>query len=52
VTPAPRFGIVLLFNLPWLLTPLAMIARMWRDHPFTEPAPEPASASAPAEAAA
>jgi len=54
VTPAPRFGIVLLFNLPWLLTPLAMIARMWRDHPFTESAPEPASpsASAPAEAAA
>jgi hypothetical protein len=40
---------VLLFNLPWLLTPLAMIARMWRDHPFTEPAPvaaEPETAAA------
>jgi hypothetical protein len=46
VSAAPRFGIVVLFNLPWLLTPLAMIARMWRDHPFTEPAPAPAPSPA------
>jgi hypothetical protein len=34
----PRFGIVLLANAAWLLVPLAMIWRMRRDHPFTEPA--------------
>ncbi|KAH3757418.1 integral membrane protein [Pelomyxa schiedti] len=32
-TPAPLF--VLGLNLPWLLTPLVMIVRMWNDHPFT-----------------
>jgi hypothetical protein len=34
-TPTPNFGFVLLVNLPWLLTPLLMIARMWRDRPFS-----------------
>jgi len=35
----PHFGFVLLLNLPWLALPLATIARMRREHPFTEPAP-------------
>jgi hypothetical protein len=35
VTPTPHFGFVLLVNLPWLLTPLAMILRMRRDQPFS-----------------
>lgn len=32
----PAVGIVVLANLPWLLMPLATIARMWREHPFTD----------------
>jgi EXPERA (EXPanded EBP superfamily) len=33
---SPEFPIVLLFNLPWLVFPLYIIYRMWRDsHPFT-----------------
>ncbi|HKS70617.1 MAG TPA: emopamil-binding family protein [Ktedonobacterales bacterium] len=33
----PQFGMVLAANLPWLLLPLAVIARMARaEHPFTE----------------
>ena len=39
VTPAPNFGFVALLNVPWLTFPLLMILRMWRDHPFTRPAP-------------
>ncbi len=35
VTPAPNFGFVFLLNLPWLTFPLLMIARMWRDLPFS-----------------
>jgi len=43
VHASPRFGIVLTANLPWLLLPLAVVARMSRSpHPFTEPAQEPA----------
>ncbi|HEX6797088.1 MAG TPA: emopamil-binding family protein [Ktedonobacterales bacterium] len=35
----PQFGMVLAANLPWLLLPLAVIARMARsEHPFTEAA--------------
>ena len=34
VTPAPDFGIVALFNLPWLVFPFLMMLRMRRDHPF------------------
>lgn len=35
-TPAP--AAVLLANAGWLLMPLAVVARMWRDHPFTRAA--------------
>jgi EXPERA (EXPanded EBP superfamily) len=34
----PHFGVVLALNAPWLLFPLAMIWRMRRPYPFTEPA--------------
>lgn len=40
---APHFGFVLLLNLPWLALPAATIARMAREHPFTEPALAPAA---------
>ena len=33
----PHWGMVLAANLPWLLFPLAMLVRMRREHPFTEP---------------
>jgi hypothetical protein len=39
VTPTPNFPLVLALNLPWLLLPLAVIARMWRDRPFGTQAP-------------
>ena len=40
----PQFGMVLAANLPWLLLPLAVIARMARsEHPFTEAATEDTS---------
>jgi hypothetical protein len=32
--PAPSPGLVLAANLPWLLFPLAVIARMRREDPF------------------
>lgn len=32
---SPRLGIVLLANAPWFLFPFFIVARMWRDHPFT-----------------
>ena len=35
-TPAPF--IVGLANLPWLVFPFVVAARVWRDHPFTEAA--------------
>jgi hypothetical protein len=44
---APRFGFVLALNAPWLLMPLATIWRIRRDHPFTQPAAEPADHTAP-----
>ncbi len=31
----PHLGIVALLNLPWLLMPILLTARMWKDHPFT-----------------
>jgi EXPERA (EXPanded EBP superfamily) len=51
VTPAPNFTLVVGFNLPWLLLPLAVIWRMRRDHPFSRPVAAPAAepASAPPE---
>ena len=33
---SPHLGIVAALNLPWLLLPLALTARMWRDHPFSQ----------------
>ncbi len=39
----PARGLVLLANAPWLLVPMALIARMWNaEHPFTEPVGQPA----------
>ena len=35
-TPAPL--VVVLANSGWFLVPLATVARMWREHPFTRPA--------------
>ncbi|MGH9391043.1 MAG: EXPERA domain-containing protein, partial [Vicinamibacteria bacterium] len=29
--------VVVLANAGWVLMPLALVARMWRDHPFTRP---------------
>jgi len=43
VTPAPNFGLVLLANLSWLMVPLLMIVRMWRDRPFERATPAPAA---------
>ena len=38
----PARGLVLLANLPWLLVPTGLIARMWRsEHPFTRPGSAP-----------
>jgi hypothetical protein len=34
---SPRLAVVLLLNAPWLLLPLFLIARMWKEHPFTVP---------------
>jgi hypothetical protein len=44
VTPAPNFGLVVAFNLSWLLFPLLMILRMRKDHPFTRAVPAAADA--------
>jgi hypothetical protein len=35
VTPAKNLAFVLAVNVPWLLMPFAMMARLRRDHPFT-----------------
>ena len=44
VHATPRWGAVLAANLPWLLVPAAVVARMARSaHPFTEAATEPAT---------
>ena len=32
----PERLMVILANLPWLVSPALMIWRMWKDHPFTE----------------
>lgn len=37
VTPAPNLAIVAALNLPWLLMPFAMMLRMRREHPFSQP---------------
>jgi emopamil binding protein len=34
---SPRPGVVFAANLPWLLTPVLVVARMaWREHPFAK----------------
>ena len=33
----PRLAMVLAANAPWLLVPIALIARMWRERPFSRP---------------
>ena len=38
VHKTPHFGFVLALNLPWLLLPFAVIARLARAHPFTRTA--------------
>ncbi len=39
---SPRFGMLLAANLPWLLLPVAMLARLARSaHPFSRPAGMP-----------
>ena len=35
---SPQLGIVFALNLPWLLIPLALTARMWKAHPFSQAA--------------
>jgi hypothetical protein len=38
---SPQLPVVLALNLPWLLVPALLIARMWRaEHPFTRLVPE------------
>jgi hypothetical protein len=32
---SPRLGVVLLANAPWFLFPFLIVARMWRENPFT-----------------
>ena len=46
VTPAPQFGMVLAANAMWLIMPVAVVARLWRDHPFTRTAAPPAMVAA------
>ena len=44
----PYFSLVLLFNLPWLVFPIIIIARMWRaEHPFTREGASPMAVDAP-----
>jgi hypothetical protein len=32
----PHLPLVLGLNLPWLLVPLLLTARLWNEHPFSE----------------
>jgi hypothetical protein len=32
---SPHLPIVIALNLPWLLLPIALTARLWKEHPFT-----------------
>jgi len=32
---SPHLGIVLALNLPWLLLPILLTIRLWKEHPFT-----------------
>lgn len=42
----PARGIVLFVNAPWLLMPIATVARVWTSHPFTRAAAQPGIAAA------
>ena len=42
----PHLAIVTALNLPWLLLPLLLTARLWKEHPFTRPVSEVAATSA------
>ncbi|HEX2346937.1 MAG TPA: emopamil-binding family protein [Ktedonobacterales bacterium] len=47
----PHFPIVLLLNLPWIIFPALIIARMWRsEHPFTRAAVEESAPDAATQA--
>jgi hypothetical protein len=50
----PHLPLVAALNAPWLIFPMIIIARMWREHPFTrvERAPSLDLAAAAAEASA
>ncbi len=50
----PHFPVVLLLNLPWIIVPALIIARMWRsEHPFSRMAPDAqAAVAAPARGGA
>jgi hypothetical protein len=39
VHATPRPGIVVMANAAWMVVPVIVAWRMWREHPFTEPAP-------------
>ena len=41
----PHLAIVTALNLPWLLLPLLLTARLWKEHPFTRPTSEVAATS-------
>jgi hypothetical protein len=36
----PHLPLVLALNLPWLLTPIFLTLRLWREHPFTSNVPQ------------
>ncbi len=51
---SPHLPVVLALNLPWLLLPILLTARLWQEHPFTEVAgriensiPQPVQAGLP-----
>ena len=37
---SPHLPVVLALNLPWLLMPILLTIRLWREHPFTSLAGE------------
>jgi EXPERA (EXPanded EBP superfamily) len=46
----PHLAIVTALNLPWLLLPLLLTARMWKEQPFTRlTSPAPSPSALPAE---
>ena len=39
----PHLPLVLGLNLPWLLTPIFLTLRLWKEHPFTRDVPHPSA---------